>query len=67
MTAMLIIFAWLLLPALALFLGIKLYVPWFIARQRELGPASPGDELAVRRAIRIGGGGDPVSARRHSA
>jgi hypothetical protein len=47
MTLMLIICAWLVLPALAVAAGVKFYVPWFLARH-----SGPPDELAVRRALR---------------
>ena len=49
MTTTLIIIAWAVLPAIAVALGVMLYVPRFRALHRD--PA-PGDELAARRVLR---------------
>jgi hypothetical protein len=66
MTATLILAAWLLLPAIALLVGMKLYVPRFLARHRAQ-PGGHGDELALRRELHAAVGGDRVGARRRSA
>jgi hypothetical protein len=62
MSLTLIICAWLLLPSIVVWVAIKFYVPWFLARHRDRG-AVPPDELARRRALRAASSGSGVAQR----
>lgn len=51
MTVLLIVFTWLVVPALFVWLGVVFYVPRFLAAHRPSRRRVVPDELAARRAI----------------
>lgn len=52
MSLLLIIVTWLVVPSIAIWLGVTFYVPHFLATQKRREQMFAADELAVRRAMR---------------